>query len=240
MRHGLPSPTSSPSSHSSPSSTAWLPLLTTLTHTHPNRTSRHSFPLHHNPSLPFLALSTPLPPAAALTAQALYERYLFLLQAATLLTQPSSSSSSSYPPPAENPTTTTPLSAAAAAAAAAPPLDTVPRPAPTPTITNKHVPISYNLALTTSLITICPRRAEGCAIPGLEGSMVALNGTILGGTLMVKERAEWDALREREGEGEGGIDEVLREVGFPNASAAAADIAIARDERGMGEVGGRL
>jgi ATP adenylyltransferase len=49
-------------------------------------------------------------------------------------------------------------------------------------------PISYNLAMTTSGMAILPRRAEGTMLRRKDGSeigFVALNGTTLGGTMMV-------------------------------------------------------
>lgn len=64
--------------------------------------------------------------------------------------------------------------------------------------------ISYNLALTESTMMICPRRTETAPIPVdtegqiLDAGMISMNGTILGGTLMVKAEAEWDSLRANE------------------------------------------
>ena len=63
--------------------------------------------------------------------------------------------------------------------------------------------ISYNLAMTESAMMICPRRNETAEIypPGSDdgsvvgAGVVALNGTILAGTLMVKAEAEWNELR---------------------------------------------
>jgi ATP adenylyltransferase len=49
-------------------------------------------------------------------------------------------------------------------------------------------PISYNLAMTTSGMAILPRRSEGTMLRRDDGSdigFVALNGTTLGGTMMV-------------------------------------------------------
>lgn len=59
--------------------------------------------------------------------------------------------------------------------------------------------ISYNLAMTRTTLALCPRVAEGATIQsksGEEVGPVALNGTVLGGTALVKNEAEWDALRE--------------------------------------------
>lgn len=74
--------------------------------------------------------------------------------------------------------------------------------------------ISYNLAMTLSGMAVLPRRAEGGVLrdgTGEEVGFVALNGTTLGGTLMVKRNEEWDLLREREGM----LDGVLGDIGVP-------------------------
>lgn len=58
--------------------------------------------------------------------------------------------------------------------------------------------ISYNMAMTRNAMVICPRTAEGSAILnryGQEVGKVAFNGTVLGGTALVKSQSEWDALR---------------------------------------------
>lgn len=79
-------------------------------------------------------------------------------------------------------------------------------------IHNGEASLSYNLAMTTHAMAICPRRKETATIPtsGDEGS-AAINGTILGGTLMVKEKSEWEAFRQ----GYVVIDDVLAEIGVP-------------------------
>ncbi|KIW19976.1 hypothetical protein PV08_00551 [Exophiala spinifera] len=70
---------------------------------------------------------------------------------------------------------------------------------------NEHINIerdgettfSYNLAMTRDRMAICPRSREAVAVPGIDiDSSVALNGTILAGTLMVKHEQEWNILRE--------------------------------------------
>ena len=72
--------------------------------------------------------------------------------------------------------------------------------------------ISYNLAMTTNCMAICPRRHEIAIIQTTSGDgSAAINGTILGGTIMVNEMSEWDALRL----GHVAIDEVLAEIGIP-------------------------
>jgi ATP adenylyltransferase len=75
-------------------------------------------------------------------------------------------------------------------------------------------PISYNLAMTTSAMAIVPRRNEGAPIKndqGVEVGSVALNGTLLAGTLMVKLEAEWNALRDDEVQ----LDDILTAIGIP-------------------------
>ena len=60
-----------------------------------------------------------------------------------------------------------------------------------------RLPISYNLAITTRAMVMCPRRNEGLMLKRSDGSdvgFVALNGTLLGGTLMVKEREVFEKL----------------------------------------------
>lgn len=78
-----------------------------------------------------------------------------------------------------------------------------------------QAPISYNMAMTTSAMMIVPRVSEGAALhhkSGEEVGSVALNGTILGGTLMVKLREEWDTLR---GDTEV-LDSLLQSIGIPS------------------------
>jgi ATP adenylyltransferase len=75
-------------------------------------------------------------------------------------------------------------------------------------------PISYNLAMTTSAMAIVPRRNEGASIKndrGIEVGSVALNGTLLAGTLMVKLEDEWNALRSDESQ----LDNILTTIGIP-------------------------
>ncbi|KAH0832652.1 hypothetical protein AYO21_04803 [Fonsecaea monophora] len=71
--------------------------------------------------------------------------------------------------------------------------------------------ISYNIAMTTERMAICPRRQEAVDIPGAgPESSVAINGTILAGTLMVKDETEWDVLRETHSL----LDDMLTAIGF--------------------------
>ena len=72
--------------------------------------------------------------------------------------------------------------------------------------------ISYNLAMTTEKIAIFPRCQEAVAIPGAgPESSVAINGTILAGTLMVKDETEWDILRQNHSL----LDGMLTSIGYP-------------------------
>ncbi len=78
-----------------------------------------------------------------------------------------------------------------------------------------EAPISYNLAMTTHTMAICPRRKESATLPTTSGvGSAAVNGTILGGTLMVKEMSEWEAFRQNHVV----IDDVLAEIGIPYLS----------------------
>jgi len=77
--------------------------------------------------------------------------------------------------------------------------------------------ISYNLALTTSCMVICPRRSEGAMLKAgarhESGSLgpVAVNGTILGGTLMVKTEEERNEMRSDDSN----LYNLLQAVGIP-------------------------
>ncbi|KAI0476864.1 HIT-like domain-containing protein [Xylaria cf. heliscus] len=58
--------------------------------------------------------------------------------------------------------------------------------------------ISYNFAMTSTCMALCPRTAEGARVKDNNGNVigsVALNGTVLAGTALVKSKPEWDALR---------------------------------------------
>ena len=85
-------------------------------------------------------------------------------------------------------------------------------------VDNGDMPISYNLAMTTAGMVILPRRAEGTMLrrddDGSEVGFVALNGTALAGTMMVKNQGEWDMLR---GQPEL-LDSILARIGIPKAT----------------------
>ncbi|KAI2469273.1 HIT-like protein [Annulohypoxylon bovei var. microspora] len=74
--------------------------------------------------------------------------------------------------------------------------------------------ISYNFAMTSSTMALCPRTAEGVMIKNKSGEdigQVSLNGTVLAGTALVKNQAEWDALREDPDM----LLDVLKGIGLP-------------------------
>lgn len=76
------------------------------------------------------------------------------------------------------------------------------------------LPISYNMAMTTQGIAVVPRRNEGHMLRRDDGTgigFVQLNGTVLGGTLMVKFQEEWDTLRQDPGK----LDAILEAIGIP-------------------------
>lgn len=76
------------------------------------------------------------------------------------------------------------------------------------------LPISYNMAMSTRGIAIVPRRNAGHMLrrdDGTDVGFVQLNGTVLGGTLMVKFQDEWDILRQDPEK----LDAVLEAIGIP-------------------------
>jgi len=83
--------------------------------------------------------------------------------------------------------------------------------------------ISYNLGMTRDVMVVVPRIAEGQAVVAdvdgqrQEVGRLALNGTVLAGTALVKTQAEWDALRAEPQQ----ILEVLGRIGVPNIQAPA-------------------
>lgn len=77
--------------------------------------------------------------------------------------------------------------------------------------------VSYNMAMTRCGMVVMPRVAEGAEVRDGEGRVVgrlALNGTVLAGTGLVKSREEWEALRGDPGQVEG----VLRRIGVLDGS----------------------
>jgi sulfate adenylyltransferase (ADP) / ATP adenylyltransferase len=95
---------------------------------------------------------------------------------------------------------------------------------------SRPAPISYNMAMTSSSMTLCPRRSEGSTLhreDGSEAGFVALNGTILGGTLMVKETEEWKILKSDSRV----LDGLLARIGVPIGSSTSSS----RDGNAIGE-----
>lgn len=59
---------------------------------------------------------------------------------------------------------------------------------------------SYNMAMTSTVIALCPRVSEGAPIKvedGIDFGHVALNGTLLAGTALVKTQEQFDIMREK-------------------------------------------
>jgi ATP adenylyltransferase/5',5'''-P-1,P-4-tetraphosphate phosphorylase II len=75
-------------------------------------------------------------------------------------------------------------------------------------------PISYNLGLTDKSMVLCPRTSEGLSITGANGDIlgpIALNGTLLAGTLLVKSQSEWEAVQKNDKI----LIDVLQAIGVP-------------------------
>jgi sulfate adenylyltransferase (ADP) / ATP adenylyltransferase len=86
---------------------------------------------------------------------------------------------------------------------------------------NGESAISYNLGLTDKVMVLCPRRAEGSFISDRDTETanigpVSLNGTVLAGTLLVKNEAEWNGLRNDMSQ----LTKVLGAIGIPLPSIA--------------------
>ncbi|TLD32263.1 5'-5'''-P-1-P-4-tetraphosphate phosphorylase 2 [Venturia nashicola] len=85
-------------------------------------------------------------------------------------------------------------------------------------------PYSHNLAMTTSTMMLVPRQKDSSPVLTAEGNLprsttgeekdwkVSLNGTIMAGTLMVKDKELFEYLRD---DRSGAIDRVLAEACFP-------------------------
>lgn len=68
--------------------------------------------------------------------------------------------------------------------------------------------------MTTEGMVIMPRRSEGGTLrrdDGTEVGFIALNGTTLCGTLMVKYQEEWDILRAQPEK----LESILAAIGIP-------------------------
>ncbi|KAH0565813.1 hypothetical protein GP486_000782 [Trichoglossum hirsutum] len=80
--------------------------------------------------------------------------------------------------------------------------------------------ISYNLALTTKSMVLCPRRRGHVTLEVKQTNNadnhvlgpIELNGTVLAGTLMVKTQSDWDKLRNGQ---EQTLRDVLIAIGIP-------------------------
>ncbi|KAL7911317.1 ATP adenylyltransferase domain-containing protein [Trichoderma velutinum] len=85
--------------------------------------------------------------------------------------------------------------------------------------TTGETKISYNMAMTKDTIVISPRLSEGSEIKSSETSSpigsLALNGTLLAGTALVKSEAEWDALKKSPSE----LLAILKKIGVPREEA---------------------
>lgn len=78
-------------------------------------------------------------------------------------------------------------------------------------------PISYNLGLTARSMVLIPRRVEGSMISAADGEPssigpITLNGTVLAGTLLVKNVIEWDALKHDPSQ----LSSLLEAIGIPS------------------------
>jgi ATP adenylyltransferase len=86
------------------------------------------------------------------------------------------------------------------------------------TIRDNESRISYNMGLTDRVMVLCPRVSEGLEVTSNRDEIigtVALNGTVLGGTLLVKNEAEWRALRSDEPK----LMDILKAIGIPSTKA---------------------
>ncbi|KAK0109891.1 hypothetical protein ONS95_002563 [Cadophora gregata] len=85
---------------------------------------------------------------------------------------------------------------------------------PSAGISLQESPISYNLGFTVRAIVLCPRISEGLKIQASSGDAIgpiALNGTVLGGTLLVKSEEEWNVLQKDESK----LINILAAIGVP-------------------------
>lgn len=76
--------------------------------------------------------------------------------------------------------------------------------------------LSYNLAITTKLMAILPRRQESTRVLEAAESEIAINGTVLAGTMMVKAEEEWQRLRQEPNM----VQRILRDISFSTAEKA--------------------
>lgn len=82
---------------------------------------------------------------------------------------------------------------------------------------------SYNLGMTKSKMVLIPRKSEGLKLrdeKGTELGFACLNGTVLGGSLMVKKAEEFAYLKAEASV----MDRVLEEIGIPQGVDKASDV----------------
>lgn len=86
----------------------------------------------------------------------------------------------------------------------------------------REAKVDYNLAMTRDAMVIAPRVAEGTTVSAVGDNgarevvgKLALNGTVLAGTALVKTQAEWDALRAEPDQ----LLEILGRIGLPAVHA---------------------
>src|SRR5258707_12822585 len=61
-----------------------------------------------------------------------------------------------------------------------------------------HNEFSYNMGMTPHAMIMCPRISEGVILHSEDGNevgFVAMNGSLLAGGVMVKQKEEWEYLR---------------------------------------------
>lgn len=169
----------------------WQPLIEILAQSQPQHSPDPST-FQHLPHLPLAHFALPLPPNPS--AETLHSTYLALYRAAVAATEGK-----------------TPADADAGSGSLG---------------TDGPASISYNLAMTLSTMIICPRRSETACISIdaaaareiADPGVLSLNGTILGGTFMVKAEAEWDALRAQPSL----LTGLLRDIGFSRTDSQAS------------------
>lgn len=79
--------------------------------------------------------------------------------------------------------------------------------------------------MTSTAMVVCPRTSEAANFPssnsneGGEG-IIEVNGTLLAGSLMVKTKKDWDALREDDSK----FQELLNAIGVPRSAKHDGDV----------------
>ncbi|KAK4160637.1 inositol phospholipid synthesis protein Scs3p [Cladorrhinum sp. PSN259] len=85
-------------------------------------------------------------------------------------------------------------------------------------LVERKAKISYNLGMTRDVMVLMPRVEEGGEVEDDKGEVVgqlALNGTVLAGTALVKSQREWEALSKGDEAGERQVRDVLGRIGVP-------------------------